>query len=123
MSSDRDALLEDVKAVLAAGRDLPPEYDDALAELLLAEIRRLPPRGVLPRLSAYLQRNAGPAQLAPRALAISTGVLLTLAAVIPAHASVEDFLILLVFMTLIMVAVVQTGLLIAVRHASGRLLN
>ncbi|MDQ2744151.1 MAG: hypothetical protein M3Z66_17915 [Chloroflexota bacterium] len=111
MDCKQDELSDELKALLAASRELSAEYDDALADLFLEQLRsremletRCPPTLA----GASTARN----HRVPIAIAVGTGTFLSIVAVLMSGASIDEFLLGWIFTTLVMAAVVQIGLII-----------
>lgn len=117
MTSRLDETRANLKAILAASRDLPSDHDDALADLLLEELRSPSSRSRGPAPAVWDTRHAGPV---PIAITLGSGTFLSVAAAAAAHATMHAFVVVLVLMIPFMGAVVQIGLIIRHRQWSGR---
>lgn len=115
MDRKEDPLSDELKAVLAASREFSGENDDVLVDLFLERLRS---RHVVESHHPPLcsEGSADRDRLVPIAITIGTGTFLSVVGALMSGASVEEFLLLWVFTTLVMGAVVQIGLIIDKSH-------
>ncbi len=108
---NEDPLRDELRAVLAASREFAGENDDALADLFLEHMRS---RQMVETHNPPTRRggNVVRGRLVPIAITIGTGTFLSVAAALMSGATTKEFLLVWVFTTLVMAAVVQIGLLI-----------
>lgn len=115
MGHEKDNLSDELKAVLAASRELSPEDDDALVDHFLEQLGR---RQVF-ETPGSPRRGAGGMKRDPRvpiAIVVGAGTFLSFVGALMSGASIGEFLLLWIFMTLVMAAVVQIGLIIDKSH-------
>ncbi|HZU13367.1 MAG TPA: hypothetical protein VFB58_11055 [Chloroflexota bacterium] len=113
MDDERVQLHETLRAIIGASRELPPDHDEALADLLADEIAELA------RPAATAARPARPPLWMSLGLAfITSGALSALA---PTDGNWGAFLLVWAFMLPVMTAVVEAGHLLAVNRAARRL--
>lgn len=115
MDREKDKLSDELKAILAASRELSPEDDDALVDHFLEQLQsrqvfdsaRSPTCG-----ASGMKRDAR----VPIAIVVGTGTFLSIVGALMSGASIGEFLLLWIFTTLVMAAVVQIGLIIDKSH-------